>query len=96
MIHMTVALVIFTNDPLVNRHGALFCPVYAQIGILIPPHRLGFVFKPDVPAVRKKTTKNFIPILIMTSQNSKRISVTALCKAADIFRTQRRVHIRFT
>ena len=89
MIHMTVAPVIFTNDLVVSRNYTRFGPVFEQIGIFIPLHRLSVIFKPGIAAMREKTAEHFPPILIMAAQHGERISVASLCKAADVFRIQR-------
>ena len=96
MIHMTVALIIFTNDPVVNRYCVRFSPVFEQIGIFMPLHGLRFVFEPGILAMREKTTDNFPTILLMAAQHRKRINVTSLSKAADVFRIQRCMQIQST
>ena len=89
MSHMTVAPVIFTNDPVVSRNNTRFGPVFEQIGIFMPLHRLCFILEQGIPATREKTAEDFPPILIMAAQHSEWISVASLCKAADVFRIQR-------
>jgi hypothetical protein len=88
MIHMTVTPVILTNDPIVGRYSARISQVFKQIGILMPLHWPALVFDPRIPAVWQKTTENLLPVLRMPSQHGEWISVTSLCKATDIFRTQ--------
>ena len=82
---MTMTPVIFTDKPVMDRHFTGFGLKFEQIRILMPVHGPALVFEPHIPAVWQETTEHLPPVLYMAPQYRKRIGVTALRKAADVF-----------